>query len=311
MKGHVMVNFQNSYGTALTTSLSAIPVISENITLGIEPLAETNMYARFQESPYHEGQRIVNGDLNMEAHPTAMGWLLKSAFGQVTTTSGTGIQSHVFETKSTDFDDKAALPPMTAEVFRDVGSAFIYSDLMVNNINLNVSNNELLSMTAGLIGGNMTRSAPSTPTYESAKPFLWSQSSVSFDGAGTCELSDFTFTMNNNLEAQYTLCNTKTPHRIIRNGMQTVELSGIFRFNAHSYSQSFENQSEIPVVIHFNSDQSPHGLTIDIPLFRWKTFEPVMAGPGIIDASFTAQGIYSTTSMTAARITLVNTQTYY
>jgi len=311
MKGHVMVNFQNSYGTSNVASLTAVPVISEALTLTIDPLVETNMYSRIQESPYHEGQHLVQGDINMEAHPTNMGWFLKSGFGQVTTTSATGIQTHVFETKSTDFDDRAAVDPMTMEVFRDVGSSYLYSDLMVNNLTLNIANGQFLSMTAGMIGGNMSRQAASTPTYEGARPFLWSQSSVSFNGAGICEVADFTFTMNNNLEAQYVLCNTKTPYRIIRTGMQTVELSGTFRFNAHSYHQSFESQEEKSFVIHFLNDQSPHLLTIDIPLFRWKTFEPTMSGPGIIDAPFTAQAIYSTTSQTAARITLVNTQTYY
>lgn len=311
MKGHVMVNFQNSYGTSDTSSLNAVPVISEGLVLSIDPLVETNMYSRFQESPYHEGQHLVQGDLNMEAHPTAMGFFLKSAFGQVTTTSDTGIQTHVFETKATDFDDRAALVPMTAEVFRDVGSAYLYSDLMANNLTLNISNSELLSMTVGFLGSTMSRKAASTPTYETAKPFLWSQTSVSINGVGVCEVSDFSFSLNNNLEAQYTLCDTKSPHRIIRTGMQTVELSGTFRFNAQSYHQSFENQDEIPVVIHFSSDQAPHLLTLDIPLFRWKTFEPTMGGAGIIDAPFTAQAIYSTTSQTAARITLANTQTYY
>jgi len=311
MKSHLMVNFQNSFGTVFTSSLDAVPIISEGLTQAKEQLVEQSMYARFQESPYHEGQNMVQGDVQMEALPTEMGYFLKSVFGQVSTTSGAGTQTHVFETRNVDFDDRSATPPMTFEVFRDVGSAYQYYDCLVNNLNLNIANGQLINMTAGMVASGFTRSAASTPVFGSSKPFIWDQSSVSFNDVEVLDLSDLTVNIQNNLEHQWTLKDGKVPHRAVRTSQQTIEVSGTFRFNSQSYQQSFEAQDETSFIVTLTNIDSPHTLKMDFSKLRFKTFDATIAGPGTIDASFTAQAIYNTSSATCATFTLVNTKDGY
>ncbi len=311
MKSHVMWNFQDSYGTSQVTSLQAIPVTEESLNLEIEVFAEENFYARFGESPYHEGQHSISGDISMQAHPIAMGWLLKSTLGLTSTTSDTNDQTHVFKPRTTDFDGYAAGDPATVEVYYDTGSAAVYYDLVGNNLSLSVTNGELLSVTAGFVGAGFSRKAAGSPTYTEAKPFIWNQFSGSYDGNDICELKDLTVDYNNNVEADWTLCASKAPQRIKRTSQQTVELSGTMLFEAHSYMQEFEAQTEKRFLANFAGQEAPNSLLIDIPKMRFETFEVSIADAGMIEASFTARGIFDTTSNYALEITLVNTQEYY
>lgn len=313
MKGHVMVNFQDSMGTAQTSSLQAVPITEEGLVHSIEQITEANMFARYGESPYHEGAHTVEGDVSLESNPTAIGWFLKSAFGfnSTTTTSDSGLQSHVFVPATSDFDCRAPVDPMTIETYRDVGSAALYYDLFCNNLTLNVANGQLLTMTAAMMGSGFSRKANATPVYDIAPPFIWDQASASYNGAAVTDLRDLTVTFNNNFEAVHTLTGSKAPHRYRRTAHQVVEVTGNMVFASESYMQAFEAQSEQSFVVHFSNATSPHAFTMDFSKLRFKNFEPTMAGPGLIEASFTAGAMFDTTSNRACTFTLVNTQTYY
>jgi len=313
MCGHVMVNFQDSYGTSQTTSLQAVPVVNESLVLGIEQIVEQNMYGRLGESPYHEGAHGITGGVSLEAEPTAMGWFMKSVIGTVATTSDTGIQSHVFIPSlcGSEFDTRAATTPLTMEVYRDVGSAGVYYDCVGNQLSISIANGQLLSMDVDFIGAGFSRKAAATPSFPTGKPFTWDQASVEISSQSVVDLEELTVTVNNNLEATHTLTNTKAPYRIKRTGPQQVELSGSMIFAAESYFQAFENQTEVPFKAHFVNNAAPHTFTMDFPKIRFKTFEPQQADAGLIKASFTAQAIFDTGSNRACEFTLVNTQTYY
>jgi len=311
MSGHILWNFQDSMGATQVTSQQAIPFSDESLTLSIEHLTEENMYGRFGESPGHQGAYSVEGDISMDATPTAMGWLLKSVVGLTSTTSDTGKQDHVFEMRTADFDCRAAGDPATAEVHLAVGSAGVFYDLCGDSLTLNVANGALVTMDAGFMGAGFSRKAAATPTFPTAKPFIWDQCSISYNGQAAVDVRDLTVTINNNLEAVHTLTGSKAPYRIKRTGQQTIEINGSMVFAAHSYWQAQEAGSEVPLVLTFTSAQSPHVLKLDFPSFRIRNFEPTAGGPGLIEASLTGAAQFNTNSDSAMRVTLTNTQTYY
>lgn len=318
MRGSLLWNFQSSYGTSQVSSQSAIPIISESFVNRLEHIADAGMYARFGESPFYEGIHSSIGDIRMESHPITMGWLLKSVFGQVTTTSGTGNQTHEFIPRNTaDWDDKAACPPATIEVFRPniatVESAAVYYDMVGNTIGFTIANGQLLSLTAGLIGGGFSRKAAAVPSYPSAEPFRWAQASASFNAAAMPDIRDLTVNLNNNLELQYTLNNTNTPARVKRTGPYMVEISGRMQFSTQSYWLDYDPFNAAPsrFFVHFVGRVTPYAFTLDVPAMRFKTYEPSISGPGIIEAAFTARGEFDTNSSYALRAALVNTQTHY
>lgn len=311
MLGHVMVNFQNSFGTSLVTSQEAIAVTEAGLVKGIEQIAEAGMYSRLSESPYHDGVQSFEGEISLEASPISIGYFLKSVIGYTQTTSGTGENVHIFKPRNSDFDEFAACDPMTIEQHLDVGSAGLFSDMCGNTLALNIANSELLDLTAGFIGAGFTRKDPSTPVYPTASPFKWDQMSGSFNGEPILDITDLTLNFNNNLQSFYTLQNCSVPRKIKRTSMQVIELTGTMIFQSHSYWQAYEAGSELPFVLNFSGIESPNNLKIDIPLLRFKSYEPTIAGAGIIEASFTAGAMFSVTSNTALEITLTNTQVGY
>ena len=311
MRSHIQWNVQASYGTNLTNSQHAIPIISENIVHSIEPLIQQGMYSRFGESPYEEGIHVVQGDINMEAHPVAMGWLFRSVLGGVDTTSGTDVQTHVMIPVESDFDDRAAVRPVTMEIFRDVGSSHIYFDMLGNNLTVEIVNGQLVKVSAGFIGAGFTREAASVPTYDISKPFIWDQVSAQYNGALMPDIRNLTITINNQLEAMYTLTASKAPYRIKKTGPTMIEISGRATFAAHSYQQAFEAQSEVPFIFNIAGQQTPNRLEFDMPSFRFKTFTPIIEGPGIVEAEFTAGAMFNVDSNAALQVTLVNCEQDY
>lgn len=311
MLGHVMLAFQNSFGTALTTSLEAVAVTEAGLMHGIEQIVEEGMYGRMDESPYHAGIETNGGDIAAEASPLSIGYFLKGVAGYTETTSAATENTHIFKPRAADFDAFAACDPMTIQQFLDVGSAYQFSDMIGNTLNINVANGALMNITAGFIGGSYTRVAASTPTFPTAKPFRWDQASMQYNGAEILDMMDMTITINNNLEARYTLQNTSTPYKIKRTAPRVIEITGTLLFQAHSYQQAFEAQTEAPFVAHFAGSQAPNAITFEFPSFRFKTFEPTLAGGGLIEASFTAGAMFDVNSNTAMQTTLVNTQVGY
>lgn len=317
MAGHLLWNFQNSYGTSQVTSQHAVPFISESLAKRMEHLAEDNMYGRFGESPHHEGPHRVEGDVRMQSHGVAMGHLLRSVFGQVTTTSGAANQTHEFIPRNTsDFDDLCAGPPASIEIARATSSAesaALYYDMIGNTLGFTIANGQLLSINAGFIGGGFSRKAAGTPSFPNAEVFRWAQASASFNAWALADIRDLTVDLNNNLELQYTLNNTNTPRRVKRTGMYTVGVAGKVQFATSSLMVDFDpfNASPSRFFVTFTGRVTPYAFTLDIPSMRFTSFEPNIAGPGIIEASFAARGEFNTASSYALRAVLVNTQTYY
>ena len=317
MRGHVLWDFQDSFGTSKVSSQHAIPIISESLAKKIEHLPEENMYGRYGQSPHHEGPHRVDGDIRVQAHGIAMGHLLKSVFGQVTTTSGTGNQTHEFIPRNTaDWDDLAAGPPASIEVARansTTDSAALYYDMVGNGLQFSIANGQLLSLNAGLVGAGFSRRAASTPSFPNAEVFRWAQASASFNAWALGDIRDLSVNLTNNLELLYTLNNTNTPRRVKRSGSYAVDVSGKVQFATHSLWLDFDpfNATPLRFFVTFTGRVTPYAFTLDVPSMRFTSFEPNIAGAGLIEASFAARGEFNTASSYALRAVLVNTQTYY
>jgi len=309
MQGHAMFAFQESFHTSNVASLQALSITEESIVLAKEQVIEQGMYGRLAESPYYNGASTVEGDITMEASPLALDYFFKSALRTSVTTVAdvTSAVTHLYTSTGSDFDELSACDPLTIEVHRDVGSAAVYYNLCGNTFTLNIANGELLTATLGVLGGEMTRQSASSPTFPTAFPFKWDQTSLSIDGAAVFDIQDMTVTINNNLENRFTLQMSSTPYKIKRTSWQTIELAGTFIFQAHSYWTAFIDQDYNSLVMNFASTQAPNVLNLDFPRIKFKSFDPNMSGPGIVEAPFTAQALFLPDSNTALQVTMTNT----
>ena len=318
MLGHVGHMFQNSFGTLMTNSLHYIPITNETLNLGIEQKEDPGMRGRMASNPVYTGFQKVEGGVTMMANPIDIGFPLKSVIGLSSTTSsepvsGSGIytQTHVFRPRTQDKDDWSATDLLTFEVNRDVGSSGIYYDCAGNTLAITINNGELMQFELGVIGAGFSKKAPSNPIYAEATPFKWDQVSASFNSAAIEDILELSINFNNNLEAKYSLVNSRAPTRIKRTQQPVIELSGTMLFTQHSYWVAFENQLELPLSLHFVGAETPNELTLFFPKIRFTQYTQNIGGMGLIEASFSARTIYDVTSGYEFQATLVNTQTYY
>lgn len=313
--GHLAICFQQSFGLTSTTSPYFIPLVSESIAESIQQLAETNMYGRLSESPYHEGVHEFSGEIRSEAHPVYLGVLLKAALGQNSVTAQSSVFVHEFLPTQADWDAKAALPPLTMELHRDVGSAFVYSDMLATTLTLEIAHGQLLSAAMEAIGGRFSQKAAFTPTYATGRPWTWDVASATHDGLEINGLRSLTISFENQLASFHTLSGAKTASHIKRNGPQTVKVEGTLLFDDQQMFQAFQGQTERRLHLTLSgeavSSSNKALLTVDIPRFRVHEMAPQMSGVGQIEVPFTGGGLVDTTSNYALRVTLTNTQASY
>ena len=313
--GHLAISFQNSFGTSFTDSPIYVPLVSESIAETINQLVENNMYARLAESPTHEGIHEIAGDIVTDAHPVALGAFLKAALGSTSTTAQDSAFLHEFLPASTDWDAFAAVPPMTVEVFRDAGSAFIYHDMLGTALTLEIAQGQLLSASMGMLGGQFSQSAKSAVDFKAGRPWSWDVVSASYDGGALADLRQISLVFDNQLATHFTLSGGRFPHRIKRSGPQTVALEGTMLFQDQAQFLEYQGQSEKQLLIHLGGQTVAESyqteLTVDVPRLRFTEFAPQLNGAGQLEVNFSGKGVFDAGSGYAMRVTLTNTMAGY
>lgn len=313
----VAISFQNSYGTSLTNSLYWLPIISEGVGLEKEQLISGEMRAIFDEGTHYEGKNTVSGPIAVEAQAIPLGVMMKAVFGDPTTVTSDAVYTHTFKPRTADFDGKAANIPVTVHKYLDQGgSASLFYDLVGSTFELGIANGELLKATVEFMGGKESQTAAVATSYGTGEHFTWDVASVSMASSATTEVMDITVKVDEKLEGGFTLDGNKTPSRVKRTGFRETTINGTLKFEDQRHYQDFKAQSNQDMTIHMvNESEIQSGyfesLTVTTPLRRFTELKPVADGPGEVEVSFSAKGVYSATSATAIAFTLVNTQAAY
>lgn len=313
------VALQNSWGTANVSSLHWVPFLTEGLGLNIPPLIDQSLKGVFDEGDHYAGPRTIDGDISVAAKPIALGQLLATFFNSPASTKAdsAAVYTHVYIPSTADYDTTyCAKRPVTIVKNLDVGSAMQFSDMNANTLEMSINNGELLNVTVGFVGGHFQQIAAITPSFGTGKSWTWDQTSVSVAGSSTCDISQLTVTLTENVEAQHTLCGSAYPSRIKRTGFRTTEISGTLKFDSQDEYQQFLSQSErkLDVTLTGNvaiSSGYYNSLRLEVPLMRHTEFKPAAGGPGEIEVPFSSKGVYSPDSGHAVKVTLVNTQTAY
>jgi hypothetical protein len=293
------------------------PFINETLSEKIEELMSEQLKTRYEEPDDYEGMHGNEGDVNMEVHPHLAGKLLKAWCGQHSQDAYVGsCYQHLFVPRTSDWDEeKAALPPMSVEVYRDTGSAYLYYDMMLNTLTLELSQGALYKCMAGFIGARFSWLEKSTPSYIPASEFTWDTCSISLAGSGVDDWSNFTITLANNLAAKNFIDGSKYPGRILRDGARTIEIAGTALLVGDTEVRNYRNRTQQRLVITATDPatvvDAHNQLEIDIPKMRYSEFPANIGGPGLVEVGFSAKGKYDSTSSYAVQFTLVNTTAAY
>lgn len=314
MGGHLAISRQDSFGTA-TASWEYIPFASESLVTNIEELIEEGMYARYDESPSHEGLLTVAGDITFEPHPIMIGHFLRSVTGQASNTAVGSAQTWEFLPRQVDFDDKTALPPYTLQVYRDNGSAWQITDAIVNAMSFEVGGGKLKKATASLICRVSSLMTKTTPSYITAAPWRWDACSVSMAGAAFGDMESLTISIDNKVEGVSLLDATRMHSKYKRTGPRGYAFNGTMDFASQAQYNNFRANSSQAIVVSFRGDTVATSynnlLVFDMPQVRYKSYPVAMGGAGRISVGFEGNPKYNTTSSYAMRITLTNTRVSY
>lgn len=312
--GHVGISFQQSFGTAFATSRDYFPILNESITEEIPPLISESIVGRFEEGDTYEGFHTIGGDLSMEVHPISIGKMMKAWTNNTSMTGQTSTYSHQFLPLQTDFDNKAAVIPCTIEIFRGVGSSFIYSDMLANTFSIEIAHGQITKSTIGFVGGNYVGIAETTPSYPAGSYYPFHVTSISMAGAAVDILSELTVMGTNTLEAKGYLDGTKTPARVLRTGFRTVEVNGTMIFEDQEQFKIFNTFATQRIIVSATGATIGDGkidMTIDVPQMRYSAYPVNIAGAGIIEVAFTGRGEYNVASSYIVKYTVQNTKAAY
>lgn len=313
MRSHLGVSFQNSFGTSNVNSMHYVPIISESLSENIPTVESEAVRGRFEAGGSYEGMHEYAGDIVFDGHPILLGKFLKAWFGQSSATLQTSNYHHVFNPIANDFCAKAAVSPMSVEIYRDSGSAHLFSDLLCNQMVIELAHGAIVKCTASVIGANRAKVADSTPSYLPGSDYTFDQGSFSWQGSNNGaidSIQNMTISLNNQLEASGTLNNTKRPSRIKRTGFRTIEISGTMLLENDNESDHFLNSAHQRIVSTLTGAGSDF-FEMDIPDFRYTEYPMNMGGPGLITVSFAGVAKYSADSGTMATFTLSNTLSAY
>lgn len=312
--GTLSMNIQNSFGTSNVDSPYFLPLNGESIALKKPPLMSGEMKGIFEEGASYEGPNVIEGDVEIDMDIVSIGAMCTAVMGPPSTVTSDSLKIHTFEPRTSDFDENIAGTPITIEKYLDDGgSAQVYYDLAGSMLELSVANGEFYKAKMGMMGGKYVRNEKTTPSYPSDNKYTWDQSSFSVGSAAISDIMDLTITLDENLTNKHTLNNSKFPAYTKRAGFRTIRASGTFVFNNQTEYNEFLNQTERSMKISFATStevQSGYfeSVALELPAFRYETFEPLLTGPGQIEVGFNAHGKYLVTSGTGMRVTLTTTQ---
>lgn len=304
--------FQNSYGTALTSSMHWMEPLNDSISLAKAQIQRKGLRGGSYTDPgVQEGANTIAGDVMVEARANQVGVMLAAVCGSPTTVTSAALYTHTFKPRTSDHNLLSAERPFTYyKHMGDAGSAQLYSDLNGGSLELAISNGELLTSKLSVVGGTFSRVGSMAAVYSVSNPIDWSVSSASIGGAALNNVKQLSLTHNNNLEAKFGMGTTnKYPTRIKRTDFATIMVSGTMTFDTQTEYNDFISQTTKQMTISLigtSNVQSgyPEFLKIDIPSLKYTEFPLPVAGPTEIEISFKAQAEYNVGSATSIAYTL-------
>jgi len=306
--GHIGLGKETAWGTPVAAT-DYVPFISESLVHEIEQIMENVIWINRHEPPQYAGLETVKGDIVAEARPGALGYFLRSCFGPPST-SGTGPYVHVFLPASGAFLTNCALPPYTLEIHRDLASAFQFAGCVVDKLTLEFGvKQKILKLTASVMGKDVALITKTTPSFETAAPWLWDQAAIKIAGVDNANLEDVSLSIENNLEGVALLNQTRKIGSIRFNGHLVGNLNLTFDVpNLDEYNR-FKNQTEVALEVTLTSGTNV--LKLESSKTRYTAFPLNIGGPGRISVSASAKLKYDSTLGGLIKVTLTNDKASY
>lgn len=313
---------QTAGGTSVTAVGSFFPLAVVNETLGLEKeeLISENLSGRFEQGAVYDGVAAVRGTIEFEVTPSNLVPLLMAAvnYQPINVTSG-ALRSMTWIPNTQDFSALLVKAPITAyKQFSDSTSADLYYDCQFSQLDLVFGQGQFMRARATVVGG--TRAAngvgsmsivPVAATLEELFP--WNVTSAMLGSNPLRDSTEITISLNENIEALYSMNGTLDPYKYSRSGFREVTVNGTAYLTSREmmdmYAAGTMTSLTLTSVNTRTAIQSGyyHSLTVEVPRLKFTSIQQSAAGPGEVAMQFTGRGVVSTTSGYSIRLVTVTT----
>jgi hypothetical protein len=234
-----------------------------------------------------------------------------------------------FIPRQTAYDERTYLPPNGLVIYKDTGSAMLFDGTVFNSIEFNVQAGQLAKATVAVMARDVRLSE--LPSSASAlrnpggKPWVWDMASFQY-GPSVNSLVAFdkfeqiTIKYEQPIEGVSLLDGTKKYGEMQANGFQRVTINGTMTFRNWDEYITFRNYEErflrgtftnvnSNMIIGNPSSAHYYALTLEVPGFKFLTYNNPIQGPNRLTVQFTAKGEFNVASLYAIKATLKNTWT--
>ena len=301
---------KESSGGVPVAATDYVEAFSENFQLNFDRFVKSNIRGSIVAPDDISGIKRIAGDITITGDPVQLGHWLNAACGvQSNTEVLSGVLfSHEFTLAETDWDDEFAQQPYTFEINRDISSSQQFSGCNVSGLQFNLTPNNVLQVTASIIGRSESNIAKTTPTFTSSPvtPFAFDTASISWGGVEHQLMESLTIAQNANLEGIASLRASKDIRAIRRGGPTEVTIAGAMAFENLTDYLAFANETERNLTVHLTRANS-FALTIELPKTVITAYPVGLGGSERVVVDFEGQGRYSQADGYSVKYTLYNT----
>lgn len=309
MSSEFGIGKETTYGTGVASS-----VFFQSADLSIN-----EEDARLRD-PFHRGHRgtptsdagrlnIAGSVSNIMVRPDNFGHLLRGLLG-APTTAGSGPYTHTYVDSTTKFSSVCAVPPYSLTVDYDGTDIRRYDGGVINQLTLSQDSSGRLSSSADFIFKGRSDVSSETPSYETNKPFNFSQLNITRAGSNFVYAENVTITINNNLIAVPLLDESKEVSCVEFNDTISIGVSMTIdpKDSATLYGDMKNNTNNAWV---FTWDDGTDSLVFTFPQLNVLVPNKPITGAG--RTTFTANGTaeYNTAAGYSVEVVLTNSQATY
>lgn len=309
-------------GNAVTAvgSYHHVALISEDVGLEKDEVISQNLTGRFEQGATYDGVSKIAGTIECEVTPKALGALLTAVLGPAATSVTSGsMRTLTFFPSTGDYSATIIQQPFSIyKQFADASSAEHYFDCQFGQLDFQFSQGQLLRTRVAVAGGSRVATGIGSmgialDTADLSLGMTWDTTSVSYGGTAVGAFSDITVSLNENIDALYTVNGTLAPYKFTRTGFREVTVNGTMYFDSRSAYNDFVSGTQRQLLINATAKKTQiqsgyyAALTIDVPQLKITQFKPGAGGPGEVSVSFTGRGVIDPNSNYTLKVTLVNT----
>lgn len=314
---------QSAGGTPVTipTSFHGFALTSDNASLSKDELVSSNLIGRFEQGAVYDGINRITGTIDFEVTPRNLQTALAMALNHspATLTTSGSVVTREWLPNTVDYDATYVKAPWTMyKQFTDANSAEQYYDLQFGGLSLSFGQGQFLRGSLNLAGGARTAtgvgSANIVPSAADVAILMpWNVSSISIGGVAVGAFSEITVSLNENVDALYTINGTLSPYKYTRTGFREVTVAGTLyltdRALLNDFAAGTQRRLLITAMNTLTAIQSGYfnTITVDVPQMKLTSFPLPVNGPGEVAVSFQARGVIDPSSNYSLRITTATT----